>query len=307
MRGREGVGAGKSPEGAAPPAPPPRPLTAPLTHALARRLSLAQAMLALIRKYKEEDMEAAKKRAEEVRLTRIEVLEANATSIERKQIAKQREKEEEEAVLLYQAQKDEEMRKREAEEAEKAAIMKERQKKLLEMQEKSQNKQAEIDELRARRYAEEKERRERDRERRDISDKHSRMIELQFARESQAEQKKAMMAREAVMQQQEYEDAVTYSLQTMEREKFENDKKSAISESHRKNLQEQITSNELARKRGSTNKYDDGKKLRDEFAAERAKLEAIRDKMVHDMEKKGINPKYLTEMKMADIQKMQMR
>ena len=29
--------------------------------------------------------------------------------------------------------------------------------------------------------------------------------------------------------------------------------------------------------------------------------------MVHDMEKKGINPKYLTEMKMADIQKMQMR
>merc|ERR1719359_2289686 len=115
---------------------------------------------------------------------------------------------------------------------------------MLEMQEKSQNKQAEIDELRARRYAEEKERRERDRERRDISDKHSRMIELQFARESQAEQKKAMMAREAVMQQQEYEDAVTYSLQTMEREKFENDKKSAISESHRKNLQEQITSNE---------------------------------------------------------------
>jgi len=266
-----------------------------------------QAMLALIRKYKEEDMEAAKKRAEEVRLTRIEVLEANATSIERKQIAKQREKEEEEAVLLYQAQKDEEMRKREAEETEKANIMKERQKKMLEMQEKSQNKQAEIDELRARRYAEEKERRERDRERRDISDKHSRMIELQFARESQAEQKKAMMAREAVMQQQEYEDAVTYSLQTMEREKFENDKKSAISESHRKNLQEQITSNELARKRGSTNKYDDGKKLRDEFAAERAKLEAIRDKMVHDMEKKGINPKYLTEMKMADIQKMQMR
>ena len=133
------------------------------------------------------------------------------------------------------------------------------------------------------------------------------MAEMAVARTQQAAQRKAMMAREAVMQQQEYEDAVTYSLQTMEREKFENDKKSAISESHRKNLQEQITSNELARKRGSTNKYDDGKKLRDEFAAERAKLEAIRDKMVHDMEKKGINPKYLTEMKMADIQKMQMR
>merc|ERR1719324_961190 len=125
------------------------------------------------------------------------------------------------------------MRKREAEEAEKAAIMKERQKKLLVMQEKTQNKQAEIDELRARRYAEERERRERERERKEVSDKHSRMIELQSARASQAEQKKAMMAREAVMQQQEYEDAVTYSLQTMEREKAESDAKHSKAEAHR--------------------------------------------------------------------------
>lgn len=48
-------------------------------------------------------------------------------------------------------------------------------------------------------------------------------------------------------------------------------------------------------------------RLRDEFAAERAKLEAIRDHMVEDMEKKGVNPKYLAEMKMADIRKLQMR
>lgn len=266
-----------------------------------------QAMLALIQKYKQEDVEAQKKRAEEVRLTRIEVLEANKSAIERKEIAKQREKDEEEAILLYQAQKDEEMRKREEEEGEKARLMKERQAKLLAMQEKTQNKQAEIDELRARRYAEERERRERERERKELTDKHSRMIELQNARASQAEQKKAMMAREAVMQQQEYEDAVTYSLQTMEREKFEADKKHAKAEAHRDALKHQITTNEVLSKRASGNKFDEGKKLKDEFAAERAKLEAIRDKMVHDMEKKGINPRYLTEMKMADIQKMQMR
>merc|ERR1719181_2538543 len=155
-------------------------------------------MLALIQKYKEEDIDAQRKRGEEVRLTRIEVFEANKSAIERKELAKQREKDEEEAILLYQAQKEEE----------KARLMKERQAKLLAMQEKTQNKQAEIDELRARRYAEERERRERERERKELTDKHSRMIELQNARE-------------AVMQQQEYEDAVTYSLQTMEREKHE--------------------------------------------------------------------------------------
>merc|ERR1719502_1472572 len=263
-----------------------------------------QAMLALIQKYKEEDIEAQKKRAEEVRLTRIEVFEANKSAIERKEIAKKREKDEEEAILLYQAQKDEEMRRREEEENEKARLMKERQAKLLAMQEKTQNKQAEIDELRARRYAEERERKARDRERSELTLKHSRMIELQNARASQAEQKKAMMAREAVMQQQEYEDAVTYSLQTMEREKVESDLKHAKAEAHRDALKHQIVTNETAAKRASGNKFDEGKKLKDEFAAERAKLEAIRDKMVHDMEKKGINPRYLTEMKMADIQKM---
>merc|ERR1719502_2318857 len=133
------------------------------------------------------------------------------------------------------------MARREAEEEAKANAVKERQKKLLAMQEKTQNKQAEIDELRARRYAEERERRERERERKELTDKHSRMIELQNARASQAEQKKAMMAREAVMQQQEYEDAVTYSLQTMEREKVESDLKHAKAEAPRDALKEQIT------------------------------------------------------------------
>jgi len=266
-----------------------------------------QAMLALIHKYKEEDVESQAKRSEEVRRTRVEVLSANKAAIERKEIAKMREKDEEEAILLYQAQKDADMRRREEEENEKARLMKERQAKLLAMQEKTQNKQAEIDELRARRYAEERERRERERERREVADKHSRMTELQYARASQAEQKKAMMAREAVMQQQEYEDAVTYALQTMEREKTEEHSKKKTSMTHKDALLTQISVNEGHRSRSQATKFDDGRKLKEEFSSERAKLEAIRDKMVHDMEKKGINPRYLTEMKMADIQKMQMR
>lgn len=48
-------------------------------------------------------------------------------------------------------------------------------------------------------------------------------------------------------------------------------------------------------------------RLKEEFASERAKLETIRDKMVDDMTKKGVNPKYLTEMVNTDIGKMQMR
>jgi len=51
-----------------------------------------QAMLALIHKYKEEDVESQAKRSEEVRRTRVEVLSANKAAIERKEIAKMRER-----------------------------------------------------------------------------------------------------------------------------------------------------------------------------------------------------------------------
>ena len=47
--------------------------------------------------------------------------------------------------------------------------------------------------------------------------------------------------------------------------------------------------------------------MRDEFAMERAKLEAIRDAMIEDMLKRGYNPNYLNEIRNCDIQKIQMR
>jgi len=54
-------------------------------------------------------------------------------------------------------------------------------------------------------------------------------------------------------------------------------------------------------------KYEEGKKLKQEYALERVKLSTIRDHMIKDLEKKGINPKYLSEMKRCDITKLQMR
>ena len=47
------------------------------------------------------------------------------------------------------------------------------------------------------------------------------MAEMAVARTQQAAQRKAMMAREAVMQQQEYEEAVRHAMVEMERESKE--------------------------------------------------------------------------------------
>jgi hypothetical protein len=56
--------------------------------------------------------------------------------------------------------------------------------------------------------------------------------------------------------------------------------------------------------RNRTNIGDEGTKYRQERLSEIAKLATIRDKMVHDLELKGVNKKYLAEMKAVDIAKM---
>merc|ERR1712224_439644 len=64
-------------------------------------------------------------------------------------------------------------------------------------------------------------------------------------------------------------------------------------------------------RRGRTDKFqqaqDEGRAMRNEFAMERAKLDAIRDAMIEDMLKRGYNPNYLNEIRNCDIQKIQMR
>ena len=109
------------------------------------------------------------------------------------------------------------------------------------------------------------------------------------------------------MQQQEYEDGLKYSMKIMKREAAEESTKKAKADEHRVKLQQQIDEREIARKKSQSKKFEEGRSIHEEFATERAKLEAIRDCMVEDMLKKGINPKYLSEMKMCDIEKMQMR
>lgn len=266
-----------------------------------------QQMLALMRKYEEEDKVAAERRAVEVARSKAEIVQANAESIRRKEMAKMSELEEMEALRMYQLKKDAELAAREKYEEELANEKREQQRKLLAQQEKSQNKQAEIDELRARRYAEERERKARNDEKNRAERRRQQMSDLSAARRQQAEGKRSIMAREALMQQQEYEDAIRYSVKVQEREAAEAEAKQRASDMHRTKLQAQIDGAAEARKLGSNDKFDEGQKLKDEFAAERAKLGAIRDKMVDDLLKKGVNPKYLSEMKMCDIQKLQMR
>ena len=112
---------------------------------------------------------------------------------------------------------------------------------------------------------------------------------------------------QACVEAKQYEEAVRHAMVEMERESKETSSKAQNSKVHREALQAQIDAAAEYRSRHVNDKYEEGRRLKQEFASERAKLETIRDKMVSDMKLKGVNPKYLTEMMSADIQKMQMR
>mmetsp|Transcript_16397 Transcript_16397/g.30661 ORF Transcript_16397/g.30661 Transcript_16397/m.30661 type:complete len:489 (-) Transcript_16397:98-1564(-) len=264
-------------------------------------------MLQTIKKYEEEDAVAAKKREEDIAKSRIEVIKANKASIEAKKNNKLREKEEVDMILAYQAKQDAKMRAREEEEDERKRLVNERQKRMLDNQTKTQGKQAEIDELRARRAMEEGERRARQSELWKAHKRKEDQISLNNARKQQQAEKAASIAREAATKQDEYESAVKFAYDMAERERRERDAKDKKNEEFREILRDQIQKIEDGRMMHRNDKEEEGRMIKKEMAQERIKLFAIRDKMVSDMKKKGIDDKYLSEMMGIDIAKLQMR
>jgi len=146
-------------------------------------------MRTLMKKYEEDDVVQGLKRKELIEKSKAEVLDANEAAIRRKREQKEAEKKEVEDILIYQAQKDAELARREAEEEALEKSKKERQAKLLAQQERAQNSQGKIDELRARRAAEEKERLTRQREKDEALKRKSDMKELLDSRAKQAADK----------------------------------------------------------------------------------------------------------------------
>ena len=262
-------------------------------------------MLQTIKKYEEEDKRAAEKHHDNIAKSRIEVLKANQDAIDAKKNRIVREREEVEMILAYQAKQDEKMRKREEEEEEKQRLLNERQKKLLDNQTKSQNKQAEIDELRARRAMEEGERKARQKELWEAHKRQQNQVTLNNARKAQQEEKNQILAREASLKAAEYENAVKFAYDMAERERREAAAKEKKNEEFREMLQTQIQQIEDKRMLHRNDKEEEGRMIKKEMATDRIKLLAIRDKMVGDMKKKGIDQKYLSEMMNIDIAKLQ--
>jgi len=266
-----------------------------------------QLMIATIKKYEEDTKVASKKKFEEAARIRSAIIEANEDAILKKKKYKEREKEEIEQILSYQAIQDEKMRAREAEETEAARKKKELQAKLLESQTRTQDKQAIIDEIRARRAMEETERRYREKELAEAKKRKQDMERLAQARAQQEAEKKERTKNEEKRRQEEYENTLKLELDMARREDEEASQQKLKNSNLRKSLKEQIVEMEDARRVGLKEKQVEGILIKNSWKVERLKLEGIRDKMVAEMRSKGINDKYLSEMMTIDIERLQMR
>jgi hypothetical protein len=206
------------------------------------------AMRGLMKKYETEDAANAQRRKEAIEKSKKEVLIANDDAIRRKQAVKEAERRETEEILLYQAMKDAELLKREEEEAVVERAKKERQAKLLAQQERAQNNAGKVDELRARRAAEEKERLLRQKERDDALKIKADMKELLDSRASQAADK--VRRQEGLRKQAEEEIAqqMMHTRKMDEREEREKKVKAEKTADFKGKLHSQIEEIERSRK-----------------------------------------------------------
>lgn len=266
-----------------------------------------QAMRSLMKKYQEEDSSAAARRAIEQEKSRASVVAANTLAIERKKEYAMIEQREQEDILIYQAQKDAEFARREEEEIAVAKAKKERQMLLLAQQERAANNAGKMDEIRARRAAEERERRARKKDKEDAERKKAAIDELLVSRAAQAAHKAQQLEKAKEDEAIEQRDALQFMQRMAQRETLEARKKQELAVTNKSAVLQQIESREKVSQSAVHEKNAVGLKLRQQVVADEAKFTVIRDTMVRELEKEGVNPRFLSEMTNVDVGKFMRR
>lgn len=218
-------------------------------------------MLETVQNYQREASEKERKRKEDARHAQQEIIRRNKEILVERESKKKLEEEEEEMILAYQAKRDEELRKREEEERESQREKIELQKKLLESQTKSMDKRAEIDELRARRAAEEAERRHRARELSEARKRKKDMDLLLESRQRQEEERLRTKEMELKAKEEEYYNALAQAGEMTKREKYEADIMKKKNAELRSILKKQILENEMKRQELEQKKNKEGKEI----------------------------------------------
>ena len=212
--------------------------------------------------------------------------------------AKQREKEEEDRIAKYLADKD----AREAEyEAQQQIIEAQKEKarnKMIQQQEKRQGHEKSIEDMRIRRAQEQRERKWREKEKLDAIKKLKTKEILNQARERQRLEKELRLAEQAASERIEFEKNITAFQQQEEMIKKEQKLERTKIDQYRNMLQLQIKENE---KYKTVENNDLTQKEEQQFQLQKQQIKVLKKNKIMELTKLGVPEKYMADLKRYQI------
>mmetsp|Transcript_43868 Transcript_43868/g.50744 ORF Transcript_43868/g.50744 Transcript_43868/m.50744 type:complete len:487 (-) Transcript_43868:191-1651(-) len=265
-----------------------------------RRIELKQqeqdAMLRHIDRMKDEDKAESIKKKEASRRLMEEVALANAEQIRLKNRQQEMEREEELQIAEYIREK----QQREQEIAEEQVRIKAEKEKeiarLRSLQERAQDKQAELDALRARRAQEAHDREYRIKEREALERQAVINEDLKRAREQQKSEKEIMLTEQARFEKEEFERIIAVQKIAEEQERLKQLKERELRERNAQSVQKQIAEIEEARRKSRRDFIEEGNRLKTEKRERDAQIEGIRARKLQELERLSVPKQYRQEL-----------
>eukprot|EP00210_Caulerpa_lentillifera_P002835 g2709.t1 len=256
----------------------------------------SEALTRHLEKIKIEDQAAVVRRKEAADRMMKEVAVANQEQIQRKEFAKAQEKEDEKRIMEYLKQRDA-REQEELEERERVAKEKELETaRLRAQQEKMADKQAELDELRARRYQEVKEKEWREKELETQRKKQEAIQELAKARESQKAAKIRQLGDMARIEQQEFYRVLEVNKAKAAEETAQEAMLREAKVRYKEELKAQISLNDETRKQDKERRHEESQKMKQKLQIEKNKIATIKDAKIRGLRDGGIPENSCSEM-----------
>mmetsp|Transcript_50421 Transcript_50421/g.100308 ORF Transcript_50421/g.100308 Transcript_50421/m.100308 type:complete len:522 (-) Transcript_50421:104-1669(-) len=245
-------------------------------------------------KAEEIEQQNQKKMAAERLMQEVNI--ANSAAMKIKEEKMLADKLEDQKVLDYQGEK--ELRDRMLEEEKmRIAIEKEKETaKLRAMQEKAQDKAAEMDALRAKRAMEKAERAAREKERMEKEKQDAINKELTAARKQQQAEKERRLGEQAKFERDEFERIIEVQMQQEEAERQRQAEEQNMRYGHKDELRAQIAAREEKAYQERRDFLEEGNSVRGQIGAERKKLEKIKARKIEELKKSGVPEKYWSEL-----------
>jgi hypothetical protein len=264
------------------------------------RLELKQqeqeAMLRHIDHMKDEDRSETERKKDGARALMDDIALANAEQIRLKNRQRLMEIEEEKQIAAYVREKERRDQEHQ-DEMRRTAGEKEREiARLRSHQERAQDKQAEVDALRARRAQEAYDREQRQKEREARERQSAINADLAAAREMQMREKAALLAEQARTEKEEFDRIIAVQKDEEDRERGNRNKEVSHARGNADALRKQIAEVEENRRKSRRDFLDEGNRLRAEKREREALVDAIRMQKVGELEGMSVPKQYRQEL-----------